>query len=246
MAKCMPRGFAVKQGNGGVRAFPHRGRDAVRHRWASTNPHMPHTLLRPTVLQGEASKRAQPHSSGSGGAMQVYTSAVLAIVAFSLGAMPAWAQSAPPVAVTAFVAMGTDGASPVGAAIAFPISSALSIEADAAYRRGEGRIHAPSTNANLLFSVARFGRVTPYAAAGAGLTRYGTVVTFTPAATGIPQLGTDSRLTATVNFGGGIKAHITDRFDFRTDVRWFQSPASQANADQFRIAFGVGFNLEKR
>jgi opacity protein-like surface antigen len=178
--------------------------------------------------------------------MRVYKSAVFAIVAFTFGAMPARAQNAPTVAVTPFVAMGTDGASPIGAAIAFPISSALSVETDVAYRRGEGNIHAPSTNASLLFSLPRAGRFTPYAAVGVGLARYGAAVRFRPVATGELQLGTASRLATTVNFGGGIKAQITDRMDFRTDVRWFQSPASQANADQFRVALGVGFNVGKR
>ena len=175
--------------------------------------------------------------------MRDYKSAVFAIAAFMLGAVPARAQEAPAVAVTPFVAMGTDGASPVGAAIRFPISSALSVETDMSYRRGEGNIHAPSTNASLLFSLPRAGRFTPYAAAGAGLSRYGAPVLFRPV-DGDLQLGTASRLAATVNFGGGLTTRITDRMDFRTDVRWFHS--AQQQSDQFRVALGVSFNVGKR
>ena len=78
--------------------------------------------------------------------MQVYKPGVFALVAFTLGAVPAKAQDATTVEVTPYVALGSAGASPVGAAVTFPVTSTLSVETDVAYRRGEGRIHALSTN----------------------------------------------------------------------------------------------------
>ena len=57
--------------------------------------------------------------------MRVYKSGVFALVAFTLGAMPARAQDAEAVEVTPYVALGSAGASPVGAAVTFPVTSTL-------------------------------------------------------------------------------------------------------------------------
>ena len=77
--------------------------------------------------------------------MRAYTSAVFALVAFTLEAVPVGAQDARTVEVTPYVAIGSAAASPVGAAVTFPVTSTLSVETDVAYRRGEGDIHALST-----------------------------------------------------------------------------------------------------
>src|ERR687898_1776659 len=98
--------------------------------------------------------------------MRVYKSAVFALGAFTLAALPVGAQEAKTVEVTPYVALGSAGASPVGAAVTFPVTSTLSVETDVAYRRGEGRIHALSTNTSLLWSLPRVGQSTPYVAAG--------------------------------------------------------------------------------
>ena len=71
--------------------------------------------------------------------MRAYKSAVFALVAFTLGALPVGAQDAKTVEVTPYVALGSAAASPVGAAVTFPVTSTLSVETDVAYRRGEGR-----------------------------------------------------------------------------------------------------------
>jgi hypothetical protein len=49
--------------------------------------------------------------------MRVSKSAVLALVAFTLGALPAGAQDAQTVEVTPYLGLGTAGASPVGVAV---------------------------------------------------------------------------------------------------------------------------------
>ena len=108
--------------------------------------------------------------------MRAYKSAVFALVAFTLGALPVGAQDAKTVEVTPYVALGSAAASPVGAAVTFPVTSTLSVETDVAYRRGEGHIHALSSSASLLYFLPRVGQSTPYVAAGVGLSQYGAPV----------------------------------------------------------------------
>ena len=86
-------------------------------------------------------------------------------------------------------------ASPVGAAVTFPVTSTLSVETDVAYRRGEGRIHALSSSTSLLYSLPRVGQSTPDVAAGFGLSQYGA-----------PFFSSNGRPIGTL----------------RTDARWFK------------------------
>lgn len=173
--------------------------------------------------------------------MRAYRSAVFALVAFTLGASPARAQDAKTVEVTPYVALGTAGASPVGAAVTFPVTSTLSVETDMAYRRGEGNIHALSSNASLLYSLPRVGQSTPYVAVGVGLAQYGAPV-FSPNG---PPIGTQPSVAMTVNAGGGLKTPINQTLDLRTDVRWFKSFGKQGS-EQFRVAQGISFDAGKR
>ena len=84
--------------------------------------------------------------------MGIHRIAVFAWAAAALTAAPAAAQDTQTVEITPYVAVGTAGASPVGVALTLPVSSTLGVETDVAYRRGEGGIHALSTNASLLFT----------------------------------------------------------------------------------------------
>jgi len=173
--------------------------------------------------------------------MRAYQSAVVALVAFTLYASPARAQDAQPVEVTPYVALGSAGASPVGATVTFPVTSTLSVETDVAYRRGEGRIHALSSSASLLYSLPRAGQTTPYVAAGVGLSQYGAPVFSSDG----PPIGTQSRAAMTVNAGGGLKMPMNERLDLRTDARWFKSFGRQGS-EQFRVAQGVSFDVGRR
>ena len=173
--------------------------------------------------------------------MQVSKSAVFALVAFSLAALPVGAQDAKTVEVTPFVALGSAGVSPVGAAVTFPVTSTLSVETDVAYRRGEGRIHALSTNTSLLWSLRRVGQSTPYLAAGVGLSQYGAPVFSSDG----PPIGTRPRVAMTVNAGGGLKMPMNEKLDLRTDARWFKSFGRQGS-EQFRVAQGISFDVGKR
>jgi opacity protein-like surface antigen len=173
--------------------------------------------------------------------MPVYRSAVFALAALTVAALPAAAQDAQNVEVTPYLAIGSAGASPVGAAVTFPVTSTLAVETDVAYRRGEGDIHALSSSASLLYSLPRLGRSTPYVAAGLGLAQYGAPVF---SSTG-PPIGTESRVALTVNAGGGLKVPINQTLDLRTDARWFKSFGRQGS-EQFRVAQGISFDVGKR
>jgi hypothetical protein len=173
--------------------------------------------------------------------MRAYKSAVFALVAFTLEELPAAAQDARAVEVTPYVALGSAGASPVGAAVTFPVTSTLSVETDVAYRRGEGRIHALSSSIRLLYFLPRVGQSTPYVAGGVGLSQYGAPVF---SSNGRP-IGTEPRVALTVNAGGGLKMPMNETLDLRTDARWFKSFGLHGS-EQFRVAQGVSFDVGKR
>jgi len=173
--------------------------------------------------------------------MRVDKSAVFALVAFTLAALPVAAQEAQTVEVMPYVALGSAGVSPVGAAVTFPVTPTLSVETDVAYRRGEGRIHALSTNTSVLWFLPRLGPSTPYVAAGVGLWQYGAPLFSSDG----PPIGTQSRLAMTMNAGGGLKIPVNDKLDLRTDARWFKSFGTQGS-EQFRVAQGISFDAGKR
>jgi hypothetical protein len=160
---------------------------------------------------------------------------------FTLEALPAWAQDAKTAEVTPYVAIGSAAASPVGAAVTFPVTSTLSVETDVAYRRGEGRIHALSSSASLLWFLPRVGQATPYVAGGVGLSQYGAPVFSSDG----PPIGTQPRVAMTVNAGGGLMMPMNEQLDLRTDARWFKSFGRQGS-EQFRVAQGISFDLGKR
>ena len=173
--------------------------------------------------------------------MRAHRSAVFILVAFTLGALPAAAQDAKAVEVTPYVALGSDAASPVGAAVTVPLTSTLSVETDVAYRRGEGRIHALSSSSSLLWFLPRIGQSTPYVAAGVGLSQYGAPIFSSNG----PPIGTQARVALTANAGGGLKTPINEKLDLRTDARWFKSLGGQGS-EQFRVAQGISFDVGKR
>ena len=137
--------------------------------------------------------------------------------------------------------VGSAGASPVGVAVTFPVTSTLSVETDVAYRRGEGGIQALSSSTSLLYFLPRFGQTAPYVAAGVGLSQYGAPVFSSNG----PPIGTQPRVAMTVNAGGGLKMPMNDKLDWRTDARWFKSFGKQGS-EQFRVAQGLSFDVGKR
>jgi hypothetical protein len=172
--------------------------------------------------------------------MRAYRSAVLALVTFTLGALPVGAQDTKAVEVTPYVALGSAAASPVGAAVTFPVTSTLSVETDVAYRRGEGDIHALSSSLSLLYFLPRVGKAIPYVVGGVGLSQYGAPVF---SSSGRP-IGTESRVALTVNAGGGLKMPMNERLDLRTDARWSKS-FGRYGSEQFRVAQGISFDVGK-
>ena len=165
---------------------------------------------------------------------------VFVLVGFILAAPPVGAQDRPTAEFTPYLAVGSAGASPVGVAVTFPLTSTLSLETDVAYRRGEG-IHALSTSGSLLYSLPRVGQSTPYVAGGLGLSQYGSPVF---SSSGRP-IGSQSRLAATLNAGGGLKMPVNEKLDLRTDARWYKSFGRQGS-EAFRVAQGISFDAGKR
>src|SRR4051812_35777870 len=98
--------------------------------------------------------------------MRTYKSVVFALAAFAFGALPVAAQDARTVEVTPYMAIGSAGTSPVGAAVTFPVTSTLSLETDVAYGGRASGIYALSTNASLLWFLPRTGLLRPYVAGG--------------------------------------------------------------------------------
>ena len=174
--------------------------------------------------------------------MRACTFGVFALVVFTLGALPVRAQDAKPVEVTPYVALGSGVASPVGAAVTFPITSTLSVETDVAYRRAEGNIPALSLSANLLYDLPRVGQSTPYVAGGVGLSKYGAAIF----SSGGRPIATQSRLAMSVNAGGGLKIPMNEKLDLRTDARWFKLLGLQGPSEGFRVAQGISFPVGKR
>lgn len=168
--------------------------------------------------------------------------AVFVLVAFTLAGVPVKAQDARAVEVTPYVAVGSEAASPVGAAVTFPLTSALSFETDVAYRRGEGDLSMLSMNASLVWLLPRVGQAAPYLAGGAGLSQYGAPVY---SASGGPPIGTRRSLALTVNAGAGLKVPINEKLDLRTDGRWFKS-FGREGSEQFRVSQGISFDVARR
>ena len=110
--------------------------------------------------------------------MPAYRAAVVALVVFTVPAIPVAAKESNTVEVTPYVALGSEATSPVGTAVTFPLTSRLSLETDVAYRRGEGRINALSSNVSVLWLLPRVCQATSYVAAGVGLAIRGAGVLF--------------------------------------------------------------------
>jgi hypothetical protein len=144
----------------------------------------------------------------------------------------------PTVEVTSFVSMGSAASSRIGAAVDFPVTSNFSVEAELGYRQGEGDINALGSSINAIYTLPRFGRITPYIAAGAGLEEHG--VPFVRP--GGSEILTQSKLAFTLNAGGGVQVPVDDRWSLRTDARWFTSPFRNAT-DHWRVYQGVSFGV---
>jgi opacity protein-like surface antigen len=156
-------------------------------------------------------------------------------------AAPGLRSTAPRVEVTPFFSIDSRGSSPIGAGISFPLGANFRVEAETAYRRGEGHVSAPSSSANLLYELPRLGRVTPYLATGAGLALYGAPIVS-------PEsflLGTASRVAFEINAGGGVKVPAGQTMQMRTDARWFKSFGKDAS-EHWRVSQGLSFDVGQR
>lgn len=168
----------------------------------------------------------------------IVAAASLVVIAASA---PAFAQSEHAIEpgkvdITPYVSMGSPGASRIGTAITFPVTSNVALEAEVGYRRGEGNIHALSSSLSGLYFTPRLGRLFPYVAGGIGLEEYGSPVVLP----GVSEVLTRPGLRLTMNAGGGIKVPVSDRLGFSTDARWFKSVGGHG-AEHWRLNQGISF-----
>src|SRR5688572_1074732 len=63
------------------------------------------------------------------------------------------ALTSPAIEVTPFVAIDSRGSVPIGVAVNVPLNTSFSIETEVGYRRAEGRLHALSSSASLLYAL---------------------------------------------------------------------------------------------
>ena len=172
---------------------------------------------------------------------------VLAMAASAAKAQDVTADPTPPtvttpaIEVTPFVSIDSRGSLPVGAAVSFPLNRSFSVEAEVGYRKGEGRMDALSSSANLLYALPRIGRATPYLATGAGLAQYGTPIVSPEGSV----TGTQPRVAFEVNAGGGLKVPVSESVGMRTDARWFKS-FGRHGSEHWRVSQGVSFDTGKR
>jgi opacity protein-like surface antigen len=166
---------------------------------------------------------------------QSLTLPVFAIL-LAVGALPAAAQSiqtdgAAPVEVTPYASLGSYPSPRVGAAIAFRLTPALSVESEVGYRHDTGgRL---SATASLLYDLPQIGRFRPYLAAGAGLEEYATAIKLPDGA-----LAAQPRTAFAINAGGGLKLPVDDNWGIRTDARWFNGLGRDAG-EHWRLYNGV-------
>jgi opacity protein-like surface antigen len=140
--------------------------------------------------------------------------------------------------VTPFVSLGSPFSSRVGAAILFPWTDKVGLEAEVGYRREE--MNAVSAHLSVIQDLTRIGRVTPYVAAGVGLEQYGT-----PVQQPNNSLATMARTALSVNAGGGVKVPVDDRWGVRADARWFNGLGEQAG-EHWRLFNGVTWKAGRR
>jgi opacity protein-like surface antigen len=174
---------------------------------------------------------------------------VLSLLVLTISGMPALAQTvdvarrdapaAPSIEVTPFLsAGGSDFSSRFGGSIAFALSGESAVEAEVGYRRLE--MAALAVSANVLYGLPRVRRIAPYVAAGIGVEQYETPRP-------VPERGTVvvyKNFGVAMSLGGGVKVPITDRWGFRTDVRWL-NPWGKV-PEGWRIYNGATLRLGKR
>ena len=177
--------------------------------------------------------------------MRRYSCLGLAALALSAGSAGAQTQAIDnrgvgpaAVTVTPFVSLGSPFSSRVGAAILFPWTDTMGLEAEVGYRREE--LNALSAHLSVIQDLPRIGRVTPYVAAGIGLEQYGTAVLQPD-----HSLATLGRTALSLNAGGGVKVPVDDRWGVRTDARWFNGIGREAG-EHWRVFNGVTWRAGPR
>lgn len=134
---------------------------------------------------------------------------------------------------TPFFALGDDLAPGGGAAFTFGWTRWLGVELEASLGTDAGR-----SSASLLYSLPRWGRWTVYAAGGAGFQRDEHEF-FTDAG----YFSGRKKNEFAVNIGAGATVHVTDKWAYRADFRWYNPKAEWP--ESWRVFNGITLALRR-
>jgi hypothetical protein len=179
-----------------------------------------------------------------------FASPIIVVLALAGSASPAQAQDSPvtlapnqptppAIEVTPFVSLDSRNSTPIGAAVSFPVSSKFSIETEVGFRRAQGHWNALSSSVSVLYFLPRIGRTTPYLATGIGLGQYSAPIVLREG------IGTQFGVDVEVHAGGGLKTKVDEKWDMRTDARWFKS-FGRHSSEHWRVSHGVSFDVGRR
>ena len=157
-----------------------------------------------------------------------------------LSCVPAGAQEISPtpaetrgVEVTPFIAVGSPEKSLLGAALAIPLTDALSIEAEVGYR---AHVQSLASDLSLRYTLPTSGRRALYVAGGIGLRKYADTLS-PPQRPGddVPIFATF--LSPTLNVGLGLRVPVGAGWSYRVDARWYTGLGANAG-EHWRLFHG--------
>src|SRR5215204_483150 len=151
-----------------------------------------------------------------------------------------------PIEVSPFVS-SSGGSSSVGASVRWPFAARLGLEFEAEFRHTDARPLSGSLdndgvngNVNLVVDMPTIGRVRPFLLGGGGLEHYNFLVQPDP------YFLRDAGVSFVVNFGGGVRVPINDRFGIRTELRWTDGWTKGDPGGGFRMFYGATIGVGGR
>jgi len=166
--------------------------------------------------------------------------AVPAGIASAQGAGQPPSSTPPRVQMTPFFALGDDLAPGGGAAVTFPWTRHLSLEAEASLGSDAAR-----SSVSMLVGLPQWGKATIYLAGGGGVQRDEIPTKFLtfpqPLPRGERTSASDKKTEFAVNIGAGVTVPVTARWAYRADFRWYNPKAEWP--ESWRAFNGLTFTL---
>jgi hypothetical protein len=148
------------------------------------------------------------------------------IAALAQPSTPAAPPVPPKVLMTPFFALGDDVAPGGGAAVTFPWTQRINVEAEASLGTDAAR-----SSVSLLYALPRLGRFALYVAGGGGIQRDEVTETIPK---GFP---TRKKTEFAANVGAGVTVPVTERVSYRADFRWYNPRAEWP--ESWRVFSGI-------